>query len=175
MKWKTCNLTKKLHSSIAEIRVLWEFYKTNGWKCAPLSSSKRYPGVIFSHWLQHGINHHIVSIPSYYPMDSTPLTHRHTHIPNHTHMLMSSCTGIAGRYSGNRRGGGQRWSPLYHWEQTAIILHECWKWTGGEHAEWSDKRGKKRSLDLLLLQVGGCFQGSERGGTLQQTKQRSHW
>lgn len=33
----------------------------------------------------------------------------------------------------------------------------------------------RRSLDLLLLQVGGCFQGAERGGTLQQTKQRSHW
>ncbi len=29
-------------------------------------------------------------------------------------------------------------------------------------------------MDLLLLQVGGCFQGAERGGTLQQTKQRSH-
>lgn len=66
------------------------------------------------------------------------------------HMLMSSCTGNTGRYSGNRRGGGQRWSLLSCWEQTAILLDERWKWTEDEHAEWSDKRGEKMERGLTI-------------------------
>lgn len=150
--YKLCQMEKislieKLYSSsMGEIRVSGEFYKPNGWISAPLSFHKRHPGVIFSHWPQHGINHHILSISSYYPMNSMPLKH------THTHTLMSSCTGITGRYSGNRRGGGQRWSPLSCWEQTAILLHECWKWTGDEHAECSDKR--KKTEHWLTIAAG---------------------
>lgn len=127
---------------MSKIGVLWDFYNASEWIRARLSFHKIHPGVIFSHWPQHGINNHILSIPSYYPMNSTPLRHGQTHAHTHTRSCQAVLVSLGGTQE-TGEVGGQWCSPLSCWEQTSILLHERWKWTGDEHAECSDKRWKK--------------------------------
>lgn len=141
---------------MSELRVSWDFYKAIGWIQAPLSFHKRHPGVIFSHWLQHGINHHILSIPSYYPMNSTPL--KHTHI--------RSCQAVLVLLGGTQETGGvggQQWSPLSNWEQTSILLHKRWKWTGDEHAECGNKRGENVEWTYYCCRSEAVSKGVKEG------------
>ncbi|TNN24223.1 hypothetical protein EYF80_065653 [Liparis tanakae] len=65
---------------------------------------------------------------------------------------------------GAREAGAPRRSPGW----TALTLVPTTALNNHGMLEGGERR------DLLLLQVGGSFQGAERGGALQQTKQRSH-